>query len=241
MDERKQQINLSRAGRVFAGPCVPRGEAVVCAFLVLVALPLVGWGADLQVRVMSRETGRVVPNVSVCLGTPADPSQLGARRTPGDGTVLFRDVPRAPLILTVSGVGYRPEERRLSALDHNAVMVVQVTTGGGPPVGCEAPPLERARGFVVPGFRINAGADSTGRRRVTLNFVVPDGVTEYRASESPEFPDAQWREIRRAPTFELSPGEGTKTVYLQLRRYREVEGARLETRSRVAADSIRLR
>jgi hypothetical protein len=68
-----------------------------------------------------------------------------------------------------------------------------------------------------------------------------DGATQYRASESSDLADAQWRPVEGTPTFELSAGPGRKTVYLELRRYREAEGARLETRSDVLADSIVVR
>jgi hypothetical protein len=66
-------------------------------------------------------------------------------------------------------------------------------------------------------FAIDAGASSTSTRQVTLDHTVSGSPTEYRASELATFAGAAWQPYVAAPTFVLSPGNGTKRVYLEVR------------------------
>lgn len=67
--------------------------------------------------------------------------------------------------------------------------------------------------FVLAG---DGATTSTGR--VTLDYTATDGLpTEYRASESADFSDTAWQAIGVGLAFDLSAGEGAKTVYFQLR------------------------
>jgi hypothetical protein len=195
---------------------------------------------DLTVRVLAKSTGKPLEGASVCLGTNADPVQLGARRTSADGKAAFRDVPGAPLSLIVSRSGYQSERRGVSAGPFDQDITMLLATGRSAGFSCEAGAVVSARPAPAPGFRLDRGAPVTTDRRVTLDFA-SDGATQYRASESSDFAGAEWQPIEGTPTFELSAGPGRKTVYLQLRRYRETEGARLETRSDALSDSIVLR
>lgn len=67
-------------------------------------------------------------------------------------------------------------------------------------------------------FKINNDAVETTIQNVSLNFSMATGSmpTGYRASERPDFVNSSWKTFVAVPTFELSPGAGTKTVYLQL-------------------------
>jgi hypothetical protein len=66
-------------------------------------------------------------------------------------------------------------------------------------------------------FAINGGATSTATRTVTLNSTVSNNPTEYRASESSTFAGAVWLPYAAAPSFELTPGNGTRRIYFQAR------------------------
>ncbi len=207
----------------------------------LAALPAVVSGADLTVRVVDGDDANPVEAAAVCLGTLADPSQLGGYWTPADGRVVFTKVPRAPLVLTISKSGYRAQRRRITIGPGDQIIQMVLPAGGGEEFACDADTQFEAPGLTVTSFRINHGAAVTARRRVTLDFEVSGDATEYRAGESPDLTAAQWRSMEPAPSFELSPGPGSKTVYLQVRRRREAQGARLETQSEVVSDTIRLR
>lgn len=69
----------------------------------------------------------------------------------------------------------------------------------------------------VTSFKINNGSSNTTNRRVILNNTVEGRASEYRASSSQTFVGAYWKPYRSAPSFSLSEGNGTKTVYFQVR------------------------
>jgi uncharacterized delta-60 repeat protein len=69
----------------------------------------------------------------------------------------------------------------------------------------------------VTSFKINAGAASTVNGKVTLNNVATNGPTHYMASEWGDFQGAGWQKYSTAPSFELNPGGGTRTVYFKVR------------------------
>jgi hypothetical protein len=192
------------------------------------------------VRVLNKSTGQPLEGASACLGTSADPVQLGARRTGPDGKAAFQDVPGAPLSLIVSKSGYRSERKSVSGGPYDQEQTVLLAKGGGGGYSCEAGAVVSRDAGPPPSFVLDRGAGVTTDRTVSLDFS-SEGATDYRASESSTFGDAEWRAIEGTPRFELSAGPGRKTVYLQLRRYREAEGARLETRSEILSDSIVLR
>lgn len=200
------------------------------------AAPL--WAANLTVQVLERGSGTPVEGAAVCLGTGADPGQLGALRSSADGQVVFEDILDAPLLLTVSKSGYRGEQRDLDGLRFDRALTVLLPRGGLGP-RCDAPLAGGDEaGLAVARFRIDGGAETTPRRQVILNFVTNGAPTHYRVSESQDFADARWLPLASGPTFELSPTGGDKTVYLQVRKHRQTEGLSLETRSEVVSDSI---
>lgn len=70
----------------------------------------------------------------------------------------------------------------------------------------------------ISSFKINNDAVETAIQSVSLNFSMATGSTPtgYRASERSDFVNSSWKAFVAVPTFELSPGAGSKTVYLQL-------------------------
>jgi hypothetical protein len=70
---------------------------------------------------------------------------------------------------------------------------------------------------VVTSFAINSGAGETTTRNVTLNNTCTGSPTQCTASEYPDFHDVAWQPYSAGPTFTLSSGNGTKTVYFKAR------------------------
>ncbi|MBF0379328.1 MAG: DUF1566 domain-containing protein [Desulfamplus sp.] len=66
-------------------------------------------------------------------------------------------------------------------------------------------------------FSINNGASSTSTKTVTLNNSVTGNPTHYMASESSSFSGASWQTYSATPSFTLSSGIGTKTVYFKVK------------------------
>jgi|GEM_PF-4670300 len=69
----------------------------------------------------------------------------------------------------------------------------------------------------VTSFSINNGAAATTSRNVSLNNSCSGSPTEYMASESSSFSGASWQTYSTAPSFTLSSGNGTKTVYFKVK------------------------
>lgn len=64
---------------------------------------------------------------------------------------------------------------------------------------------------------INNGAGSTNSRTVTLNHTAAGSPLHYMASESSGFPGASWQTYSSAPSFTLSAGNTTKTVWFKVK------------------------
>jgi pseudomonalisin len=72
--------------------------------------------------------------------------------------------------------------------------------------------------LTVATFKIAGGAPSTPSRTVTLNNTTTGGTpTYYMASQSSTFAGATWEPYSTAPSFALSAGNGTKTVYFKVK------------------------
>ena len=213
------------------------------AFLLLItAMPVLAPASDLRVRVFERGGRQPLAGASVCLGTSANLMQFGANQTDREGYAVFADIPRAPLIITASKSGYRGEQQSLVTSTIRRMLVMSLPSGGGGPV-CASVGEGTA---VVTGelqisdFSINKGATASSGRRVRLDYHVNGTPNEYRASENADFSTAEWQPYSAQPIFELSPGNGKKTVYFQVRRYSKINRADIQTLSPVVHDSIAL-
>jgi len=77
--------------------------------------------------------------------------------------------------------------------------------------------------LAVATFNIAGGVSSTTSRTVTLNNTTtattggPGPPTYYMASQSPTFAGATWQTYSAAPSFTLSAGNGSKTVYFKVK------------------------
>lgn len=213
----------------------------VLAAMVLYGMPLPLHAADLSVRVYERG-GKSLQNVSVCLGTPASIDQFGKALTGPDGMATFSNVPGAQLVVTASRSGYKAEQQSLVTNNMDRLLVISLQTGGGGPV-CGTSSGRKVTGtssLGVSQFRINRGAAVTASPQVVLNHAAEGVPTHYRASEHADFSGADWQAYSAEPGFELSPGNGRKLVYFQLRRFSDMNGANLEVLSPVLQDTITL-
>jgi len=228
-----------RGGPTQRARLLPLLIAAVCS------LPAAALAGDIEVTVLEKTTGRALQGASVCLGTPADSIQLGGELSAGNGSVLFRDVPSAPLVLIVSKDGFITQRLPISGAPRNRGRVVLLGKGPQSPFSCRIPAFrptmeQPGADLGTPGLAINGGARSTHQRRVRLDVATPSDANQFRASESADLSGAEWLPLNGPPSFQLSPGRGLKRVYIQLRRYREIRGATLETRSGTTWDAIRL-
>ena len=209
---------------------------------LVLLLPLAASAADIRVRVFDRGDQTPLVNAAVCLGTSARIDQFGARMTDNEGYVSYTDVPRAPLLITVSRTGYRAAQEALVTSTTNRMLVMSLSTGGG---GTPCP-LDNSvsrvysGGLSVSRFLLDNGKAVTANPTVTLNNQASSQATQYRASERADFSDASWQEYATAPAFQLSPGPGKKVVYFQVRRHATAGDANIETLSPAARDSITL-
>ena len=209
---------------------------------LVLLLPLAASAADIRVRVFERGDQTPLVNAAVCLGTSARIDQFGAHMTDNEGYVSFTDVPRAPLLLTVSRAGYMAAQESLVTSTGDRMLVMSLSTGGGGtpcPLGNSVSRVYSG-GLSVSRFLLDNGKAVTADPTVTLNNQVNSQATQYRASERADFSGASWQEYTVAPAFQLSPGPGKKVVYFQVRRHATAGDANIETLSPTALDSITL-
>ncbi len=220
----------------------PRPGRMVFLTLSLLAsaVPALAPASELQVRVFERGGRQPLAGVSVCLGTAANTMQFGAYRTNREGYAVFTDVPRAPLLVTASKPGYQGERQSLVTTTAGRLLVMSLAAGGGGPLcATAASRAEVGTGSLrISDFNINQGATASSGRQVHLNYNVSGQPDQYRASEDADLSSIPWQPYRAAPAFTLSPGNGRKTVYIQVRRYSRINGADIQAVSPVAHDSI---
>jgi hypothetical protein len=210
---------------------------------LLLMMPLAASAADVQVRIFERGGKAPLPGVAVCLGTSAKLGQFGASLTDSNGYVVFKEVPRAPLLVTASRKGYKAEQEPLVISTTNRMLVMSLSYGGGGqkcPLDTNASVI-KSGGLEVSRFVINKGRASTTEGKVTLDNTIDGKPTQYRASERADFYGADWQPYSTSPAFQLSADKGSKVVYFQVRRHATVNGAVLESLSPVARGSVTLK
>jgi len=89
--------------------------------------------------------------------------------------------------------------------------------GGESPVASDTIRLSEVAKPSVRTLSINNGASATSTRRVTLNNACTGTPTHYIAAQSSSFSGARWQTYSTAPSFTLSSGTATKTVYLKVK------------------------
>ena len=235
-------LPVSRFGHR-AGYFLQRGKpkTLLALFLLVSAIPVLAPASELRVRVFERGA-KPLAGVSVCLGTSANPVQFGSHQTDREGYAVFTDVPRASLLITVSKPGYKGYQQSLVTSTIPRLLVMSLPAGGGgavcTPVGDHA--AAGTGGLQISEFSINKGASTSPDREVHLDHRVSGHPSEYRAGENRDLSTAPWQRYSAQPVFVLSPGNGRKTVYFQVRRYSKIDGADIQILSPVVHDTILL-
>ena len=229
--------------RAGSSPLRRKPMILLVLFLLVTAIPILAPASELRVRVFERGGRQPLAGVSVCLGTSANPMQFGSDQTDREGYAVFTDVPRASLLITASKSGYKGEQQSLITSTIPRLLVMSLPTGGGggvcTPVGDRA--AASTGGLQINDFSINKGATASPDREVHLDYRVSGHPSEYRASEGRDISTAPWQRYNTHPVFVLSPGNGKKTVYFQVRRYSKINGADIQTLSPIVHDTIILR
>jgi len=221
-----------------------RRRLVVLAWLVA-AFACNVTASEVEIRVVDQTTGKPLTDAAVCLGTSADSGQFGAVLTSRKGTASFSKVPNTPLLLTISKPGFKGYERLQSAGDFNRVILVKLADGGLGPVchTTESPAVHGAigkTGLHIKRFLVNGGKTRTQSRRVTLTSRVTGNPTHYRVSERSDFNTASWQPYQKQTVFQLSGPGGRKTIYFQVRRYKEMNDSNVQSTSNVVTARISL-
>ena len=196
----------------------------------------------LEVRVMNAEKGTPLASAAVCLGTSANPNQLGARRSDSQGKVRFVDIGSHPLVLTVSGEGYQGRQQVLEPVYGSRVVVVKLVTGGGGPA-CDAPQEaagQTGSGLSVDAVRVRPDINASGGTGVLVSARSSGPVNQIRISEHADFQGADWQPYKAEVPVTLSTGKGVKQLYVQVRRVAQVQGASIEVVSPVKPVSYRV-
>ena len=212
--------------------------------LAVTLLPAAGFlmAADLSVHVVDSISGEPLAGVAICVGSGGTPEQFGSQVTSASGIATFPDLPRTRFSVTASKTGFRGEQRNVPILRGDHVVVLNLPTGGGGPV-CDAAAAGQASVDAVQGLQVTALKVRQGGNSgiVTLLPAVTGDATHYRASEHADFSDAHWQPFPGSVPFDLSSGKGGKTIYFQVRRYREAGGASVQSLSNIARTQVFVR
>ncbi|MFK8068772.1 MAG: hypothetical protein AB8D52_11045 [Gammaproteobacteria bacterium] len=223
-------------------------SAIFTMFAILVSVNT--HATSLKVHVQDADKLNPLDNIAVCVGTTADASQFGAYRTDSNGNVTFPHLPKASVLVTVSGSQRKGIQKvvRLHNIDIALVRIVKSNRGGLGPV-CNAPSSEiyyatdkhtTNYNLKITRLFLDRGHNNTNSRTVVLNPKIQGQPTHYRISEDPEFKGSEWQDYQKTPLFTLSSGEGQKQVFYQVRKNSEIEGGYVQTYSNVVSDWISL-
>lgn len=232
MDRQKYSVLLHRSTVFFS--------------VLILAVTFNANAANIKIHVLDSSKNSPLKNMAVCLGTTANIQQFGAVRTDANGDVFFSNLPRTPLLLTVSGSQHKGLQRIIPASGSNLVRIVHLPLGGLGPACDAAPAISEVEELDIPGLRITGvsldqGHKNTSSRSIVISSRIFGEPTHYRVSENPEFKGSDWIEYQKTPLFTLTKGDGQKKVYFQVRRAFEMNGNIIQTASNIASDRITLK
>lgn len=204
------------------------GPVLATAFALLPAMAT----GDVEVRVIDGISGKPLAYASVCLGTPADIRQFGARHTSPEGVARFRDTPRTHTLVTVSREGYMGFRALNRPRDGRLLLPVSLQPGGLGP-SCPGPESADSRrlpaGLHVTALQVVRRIDVAGDAVIDLAPSVHGTPTDYRISEHPDFLGAPWLTYANPIRYVLNHGPRPVTLYFQVRRSQSGAGATLES------------
>ena len=190
--------------------------------------------AKFGVRVVGAD-GLPVAGAAVCVGTHGDYKQFGAFFTSSEGDVIV-DVPPVPLVVTVSKSRFSGVRLDEPARRFNLIKTVKLHDG-------VPGPRCRAGSSLADSGSNNSGASSSDLQIAgvsvndsAFNVAVVPSITgianSYRMSRSQSMDNAKWRNLS-SRSITVDPNLLGSTVYLQVRRFKQVEGATLEAHSNI--------
>lgn len=194
--------------------------------------------AKFGVRVVGAD-GLPVAGAAVCVGTHGNYKQFGAFFTSSEGDVTL-DVPAVPLVVTVSknrfsGVRLDEPARRFNLIKtvklHDGVPGPRCRAGssladsGGDTGGNNS--SASTSGLLIAGVSVNDSAFN-----VAVTPSITGDANSYRMSRSKSMNNAKWRNLS-ARSITVDPNLLGSTVYLQVRRFKQVDGATLEAHSNI--------
>jgi len=202
------------------------------AFLIPAGQAAAYESAWLEVRVVNKHDDRPISNAAVCLGTTASVDQFGASRSDASGIIRFEDLPRNPLLVTVSKQGFQGRAQRLEPMYESRVLVVKIVPGGGGPacdVAIEASsPEEVSPGLEIVALNVSRARAEGNGNRVFVSVEVSGKANQVRISEQPDFSGAQWQPFESPVAYQLNQGAGMKRIYVQVRRLAQTQGGSIE-------------
>ena len=190
--------------------------------------------AKFGVKVVSAD-GTPIAGAAVCIGTHGNYKQFAAMFTSADGDVVV-DVPPVPLLVTVSKSRFSAVRLTEPARRYNLVKTVKLQDGIPGP-RCKADSSLADAGITNGGPTISNVGVRDKVFNVSLMPQVSGGVNKYRIATSKSMRNAVWEDFRKE--IVVDPKMLGKTVYLQVAKVLQQEGASIEAHSNVVAVDLR--
>lgn len=184
------------------------------------------------VRVVGAD-GAPVAGAAVCIGTAGNYKQFGALFTSADGDVMV-DVPSVPLVVTVSKNRFSGVRMAEPARRFNLVKTVKLHDGvPGPRCRAGSSLASSDSQQDAPSGSIKIGNVSVRENAFNVAVIpqISGNANSYRMSRSESMTNARWRNL--SSTISVDPNLLGGTVFLQVRRFKQVQGATLEAHSNV--------
>lgn len=189
--------------------------------------------AKFGVRVVSPD-GTPVAGAAVCIGTHGNYKQFGAMFTSANGDVTV-DVPPVPLVVTISKNRFSGMRIDEPARRFNLIKTVKLHDGvPGPRCRAGSSMAQSGSGSSSSGLQINSVDVNERAFDVSVTPIVSGSANSYRISRSASMNGSTWRKMSAgAGSIRVEDKLLGSTVYLQVRRYKEVKGAVLEAQSNI--------
>jgi len=190
--------------------------------------------AKFGVKVVSAD-GTPVAGAAVCIGTHGNYKQFAAVFTSSEGDVVV-DVPPVPLLVTVSKNRFSAVRLAEPARRYNLVKTVKLQEGIPGP-RCKADSSLADAEITNGGPTISNVAVRDEVFNVSLMPRVSGTVNKYRIGTSRSMQNAVWENYSRE--IVVDPKMLGKTVYLQVAKVLQQEGASIEAHSNVVEVNLR--
>jgi len=190
--------------------------------------------AKFGVKVVSAD-GTPIAGAAVCIGTHGNYKQFAAVFTSADGDVIV-DVPPVPLLVTVSKSRFSAVRLSEPARRYNLVKTIKLQDGIPGP-RCKADSSMADAGVTSGGPSISSVGIRDKAFNVSLMPRVSGGVNRYRIATSRSMKNASWENF--TSEIVVDPRMLGKTVYLQVAKVVQQQGASIEAHSNVVEVNLR--